>query len=164
MKKVETTTKRTAKRPPLLRVLLWTTLRLFFRYLFPYALFIGISGGLGACIYFLARYLGRLVVTLDRQIVAGIIAAVATVLVGVVTVVVGKLLEKRLQITYQHRVRKIQFYEKFLEKWFEFLKKQKSKGTQGKQFQKEVLDFMAETSRNLILWADARVISSYVNM
>ena len=111
--------------------------------------------GLASLIFVIFRYLISIFVSLDNQVLAGIIAASTTVIISVFTVVVGKHLEKKKEIDHQLRIQKTKVYEKYMKEMFRVLV------AKGNYSEKEMIKFLEEFSRELILWGGPKVIKNY---
>lgn len=140
----------------------------FLHKIWPVFLSLVVIGAIGLASFCSIRFLWRTLVSLDEQIAVGIIAGSATILVSVITVVIGKQLEKKREIEQQHRIQKIEIYEHFMEEWFKILRtsstrKRAKYGSDELPISEEnLLKFLEEFSRKLILWGSRGVIKQYV--
>ena len=101
--------------------------------------------------------------SVNAQVAAGFIAAVATILV----VVIQKQLEKKREIEQQNRQKKIPIYESFMEKWFEILQQSvstppSSTGNVKLITTHDFKSFLVKFSKDLVLWGNPKVIKEYV--
>ncbi len=123
-------------------------------------------GAIGFAIFLTLRSLSRMFAGFDKEVAAAIIVASATILVSVITVVIGKQLEKKREIENQHRIQKIEIYEKFMKKMFEILRlhgSEKAIPVAGKsQKEDDLIKFFEEFSRKLILWGSRGVIKQFI--
>lgn len=112
--------------------------------------------------YGLIRFVWIGFVSLQSQVAIALLTASATVIVSVITVVVGKYLERKREIELQHREKKVEIYEKFMEKWFDILlSRQKQPSTSDKVGDEELVIFLTEFTRKLILWGSNGVVKKY---
>jgi len=141
---------------------MWLWWKLFFRYLFPYALVAGIIGGLGVGAYVLTRVFADAIAPMSAESRAVILAAMATPVVAVLSVVFSHYYSRKREIEAAQRTRKIEFYEEFLHEYFDILsewKQKKLKTSKDKflpNFERQIRDHAAKTARRLILWGGAK--------
>lgn len=103
------------------------------------------------------------VTSLEPNLASAIIAASATIVVAVLTIVIGKYYERKKEIESQQREKKIEVYEKFMEKWFDkllVLSRSKDKNSTISD-DEEFAQFLSEFTRKLILWGSDSVIKRY---
>lgn len=127
-----------------------------------------IIGVILAGIYFLAKFIWHQFISLDDQVAAAIITTGTTVIISVIVVVVGKYLEKQKEIEQQHRDKKAEIYEKFMEGLFGFLgitsqtsQIRTKKGGVNLRSEIELKNMLEEFSRKIILWGGDEVIKEY---
>lgn len=142
---------------------------LFFRYLFPYALVLGIIGGLGIGGYMLAGALLKALAGMSTEARATILAALATPVVAIISVALTHYYSRRREIAAAQRTRKIEFYEQFLEEYFGFLSalggKGKAHGAKtAAELQQKMAEHGAKTARKLMLWGGRETIRAYLSM
>jgi len=142
---------------------------LFFRYLFPYALGLGIATGLALAGYMLSGALLTALVALSTEARATILAALATPIVAIITVALTHCFSRRREIAAAQRVRKIVFYEEFLEEYFGFLSALSGKGSAekaktAKDLRQKMIEHGAKTARKLMLWGGKDTIAAYLEM
>lgn len=121
---------------------------------------LGIIGIIGAAVFFVIRFTWKIFAGLDKQVAVAIVAGSATVFVSVITVVIGKSLDKKREIEKRHSRQKREFYEKFLEDFFQFTRKFSKEEVDLTQDEKFAA-FADEASRKLILWSNRSVIKEY---
>lgn len=134
-------------------------MRSFFQLLLGFALL----GLMGWGIITSMRLYWKSVTSLQPDLASAIIAASATVIVAVFTIVIGKYYERKKEIESQQREKKIEVYEKFMEKWFNKLlefSKNKDKKTNPLD-DDEFLQFLTEFTGKLILWGSDGVVKKY---
>jgi hypothetical protein len=115
---------------------------------------------LGAAAWFvlwLMRAVAGYVSTIPKELGAPIIAAVATVLVATLTVVLGKYFERKRELDALYREKKTEAYDEFLKKFLEvFFSGGENIG------ERDLVPFLRDFSRQLILWAGPEVIEAFV--
>ena len=154
-----------------LRAVVWRSIGLFFRYLFPYALVVGIIGGLGVGAYIVSAAFVRAISAMSLDLRAMLLAALATPIVAILSVVITHFYAKRREIEAALRAPKIHFYEEFLNEYFELLLEciQKKPGNAqgrklGARLQKKMVDHTAKTARKLMLWGGRDTVRAYLKM
>jgi hypothetical protein len=130
---------------------------------FQILLGLALLGLIGWGIIALFRLYWQSVTSLEPNLASAIIAASATMVVAVLTVVIGKYFERKKEIENQQREKKIEVYEKFMEKWFDkLLESSKSKDKNKNVLEDEAfIQFLSEFTRKLILWGSDGVVKKY---
>jgi len=143
---------------------------LFFRYLLPYALVVGVIGGLGVGAFLLTRELVGALAGMSTEARAAILAALATPIVAILSVVATHFYARKREIAAAQLARKTEFYGDFLEEYFELLtsltgkKGTKPSKTAADELQRKMLDHASKTARRLILWGGWKTIQCYLAM
>jgi hypothetical protein len=88
---------------------------------------------------------------------AAIFAGAATIIASTIVVVVSRYYESKREREAAHRDKKIELYDKFLSKLFEIF----LGGNEKKQKPEELVPFLREVQRQLILWAGPETIKAY---
>ena len=95
--------------------------------------------------------------TLDSNISVAIVAGSATVLTSTLTVVITRYYQGKRDREAAHRDKKIELYDKFLVKIFEIFLGDEEKKVKDE----DLVPFLKETQRKIILWSGADVIKAY---
>jgi hypothetical protein len=93
-----------------------------------------------------------------KEIGGALIAAVATVFVSTLTVVVGRYFERKRELDALYRDKKVEIYDTFLKRFFALFHSPDSPDVDTD----EMVAFLREFSRSLLLWSGPEVISSFV--
>jgi hypothetical protein len=87
-----------------------------------------------------------------------LVVAAPTVFVSTLTIVLGRYFERKRELDALYRDKKVEFYDEFLQKLFPILY-----GTTNPQGQSEdVVAFLRESVRKLLLWSGPEPIASFV--
>lgn len=92
---------------------------------------------------------------LDPQISIGILTAATTVIVATLTVVLGKYYERMKDIEAHYRVKKTEIYDEFLCEFFKLFH-----SNEGEDH--DLVPFLREWQRKMILWGGQDVLSKYI--
>jgi hypothetical protein len=95
-----------------------------------------------------------------KEIGASLIAGIATFLVATLTVVVGRYFERKKELDALYREKKTEIYDEFLKKIFELFFSDVDSAQSSKS--DELVQFLREFMRKLILWSGPEVIESFV--
>jgi hypothetical protein len=106
--------------------------------------------------YKLTLYGYHLFSTLDRNIAAAIIAASATVIASTGAIIIGRHYEAEKERLAAHREKKVVLYDSFLDKMFGVFVK-----SQEHRTQEDMVDYLRETNRKVILWSGPNVVKAY---
>ncbi len=109
--------------------------------------------------YLLVAKIWSIFSSVDPRLGAGLVAASATILVSVISVFVSKHLERRAETLTHLRDKKTPTYEKIINFIFsvtfaEKLEKEKPK-------EKEIIEFMAEITPELIVWGSDEMLDAF---
>lgn len=111
----------------------------------------------------LFKLLWKSLTNLQPDLASALITASATSIVAVLTISIGKYLERKKDIENQQRLKKIEMYEIFLQKWLTYLlsssTEEKSSLIESTEFKNFLKDFTAK----LILWGSDQVVKDYSN-
>lgn len=114
-------------------------------------------GGATWAIVSTVRAFAGYVSAIPKELGAPIIAGVATVLVATLTVVIGKYFERKKELDALYREKKTEVYDEFLKKFFEVFF---SGGASTDE--NDLVPFLREFSRKLVLWSGPEVIEAFV--
>ncbi|AVQ97744.1 hypothetical protein OBCHQ24_01290 [Oceanobacillus iheyensis] len=99
--------------------------------------------------------------SLQTEVAAAIVAAMATIIVSVLSVTIGKYLERKRVIENELREKKIPMYEEFVEFYFDLLMAKKINGKE--MTQKEMMKFFNRFTQKLMVWGSDEVVKLWSN-
>lgn len=112
-------------------------------------------------LYLLIIKLFKIFNSLQTEVAAAIVAAMATIIVSVLSVTIGKYYERKRVIENELREKKIPMYEEFIEFYFNLLM---SKKINGKEMtQEEMMKFFNRFTQKLIVWGSDEVVRLWSN-
>lgn len=117
---------------------------------------LGLLGSAGWLVYGFIQYIKAVPKELGPPLVAG----ATTILVATVTVMVGRYYERRKELDALYRDKKTEIYDEFLKEFFGFFFDSGAKGAQATS--KDLVPFLQEFIRKLVLWSGPEVIESFV--
>ncbi len=112
-------------------------------------------GGLGYGGYTLIVTVWAQFISLDKQLSVGLLTAFTTVFVATLTVMLGRYLERKKEVESHFRTTKIQMYDEFLAEFFKFLGDEKDVDV-------DLVPFLREWQRKMIVWGGAPVLVTYI--
>lgn len=96
---------------------------------------------------------------LDKQVSTSLVAGSVTILTATLTVVLGKYYERKKEIESHYRAKKTEIYDEFLLEVFKLFKKNNG----GEKLEdNNLVDFMMEWQRKMILWGGQSVFIKYL--
>ena len=96
---------------------------------------------------------------MDPNLSIAIIAASATILASTLTIVIGRYYEAKRDREAVHRDKKIELYNEFLVKLFEVF----SGGEKQKKEDEDLVPFLRNIQRKIVLWSGPEVIITYAD-
>ncbi len=96
---------------------------------------------------------------LDSDISVAIIAGSATIFASVLAVIISRYFQVKREQEIAHRDKKVELYDQFLTRLFDIF----LSGDKNKQASEDLIPFLREVQRKLILWAGPNVIKSYAD-
>jgi hypothetical protein len=93
-----------------------------------------------------------------KEIGVALIAAAATVFVSTLTVVLGRYFERKRELDALYRDKKVEIYDEFLRKFFAIFHDR----PETQPSQDDMVAFLREFMRKLLLWSGPEVITSFV--
>lgn len=113
--------------------------------------------------YLGAKYVVSLILSLEKELAAAIVAASGTILASVAAIIISQSRAKRREIEEAQRPNKIAAYKKFMEMLIEVLKKGKQKKDFLKDgvFPPDLEELFLFLQSDMIVWASPRVINAY---
>lgn len=130
-----------------------TRLKTFLLGLLGFAIFAGVATLVGWALYEFFQYLSAV----PKELGAALVAATATVLVATITVMVGRYYERKKELDTLYREKKTEIYDEFLKEFFSlFWSAEKGEP------EKDLVPFLREFTRKLVLWSGPEVIEAFV--
>jgi hypothetical protein len=128
--------------------------------IFSLAFGFGVISGFGYFVYkIIVAFFGYISV-IPKEIAAALIAGTATVLVATLTVVVAKYFERKRELDALHREKKTEIYDEFLKGFFDtYFSGAEDSPTQSPE---DLVRFMREFMRKLLLWSGPEPIAAFV--
>ncbi len=114
-----------------------------------------IIGGIGYGFYVAVAGLWELFLSLDKQLSIGLLTAFTTVFVSTLTVMLGRYFERKREIESHFRASKIQMYDEFLSEFFKLFGDEEYNDG-------DLVPFLREWQRKMIVWGGAPVMSAYI--
>lgn len=103
------------------------------------------------------RLILKILLNINPSLSVAIVAGSATILASTLTIAIGRYYEAKRDRDAVHRDKKIELYNEFLAKIFEiFLVEEKKK-------EEDLVPFLREIQRKIILWSGPDVIKSYTD-
>ncbi|MCD2341069.1 hypothetical protein LRH25_12015 [Ideonella azotifigens] len=119
------------------------------------AFFAGCTGLVVWGVYAFFQYLS----TIPKELAAPLIAASATVFVATATVMVGRYYERKKELDALYRDKKTEIYDEFLKEFFTLFF---NGGEDSPRTEKDLVPFLREFTRKLVLWSGPDVIEAFV--
>jgi hypothetical protein len=98
-------------------------------------------------------------VGVSPQLAGALVAGATTIIVGTVTVMLGRYYERKRDIEAHFRADKIKIYDEFLQELFKVFHSGTQLGEPGTD--DNLVKFMREWQRKLVLWGGPNVLRSY---
>lgn len=115
-----------------------------------------IIGGAIWLIYQFFQYISAV----PKELGAALVAAATTILVATATVMIGRYYERRKELDALYRDKKTEIYDEFLKEFFGlFFGAGEAKAEAA---EKDLVPFLREFTRKLILWSGPEVIEAFV--
>lgn len=96
---------------------------------------------------------------LDPKVSISILTTATTVLVATLTVVLGKYYERKKDIEAHYRTKKTEIYDEFLSEFFKIFHANENPKDEENP---ELVDFLREWQRKIILWGGQDVLIKYI--
>lgn len=109
---------------------------------------------------FLVSQIWKELKTLDIKVVLAAITAFTTVTVSTLTVVLGKNYERKRELESHYRAKKTEIYDEFLREFFQLFQ---NDNTESQGPNDEMVNFLREWQRKMVLWGGQDVLMKYVN-
>jgi hypothetical protein len=99
-----------------------------------------------------------------KEVIVALIAASATVFVSTLTVVIGRYFERKKELDALYRDKKVEIYDEFLQRFFKMFYREPnvSSNIDPPGHSDEMVTFLQEFIRKLVLWSGPEVIKRFV--
>ncbi|XOV87361.1 MAG: hypothetical protein ACFHX7_20795 [Pseudomonadota bacterium] len=110
------------------------------------------------------REIWRALASVDARLAVGVVAGFATVVAATVTVSLGKYFERKQGVESHFRDRKLEIYDEFLKELFRvfFESNPDADDPLGEQRSSELVDFLREWQRKMIVWGGSDVLLTFM--
>jgi hypothetical protein len=119
-------------------------------------LLLGLLAGAGSLVYAFFQYISAV----PKELGAALVAGATTILVATATVMIGRYYERRKELDALYRDKKTEIYDEFLKEFFGLFFNAGSDG--GESTHKDLVPFLREFTRKLVLWSGPEVIEAFV--
>ena len=96
--------------------------------------------------------------SLNTNLAVGLLTAFTTVLVAALTVSLGRYFERKKEIESHFREKKVEIYDEFLKEFFKLFSEEVSETPK----ENDLVTFLREWQRKMILWGGSDVLASYL--
>ena len=105
-------------------------------------------------IYWVVSKVWNFLHSVDEKLAIAMVTAATTVIVSTLTVVIGRYYERKKDIEAHFREKKIEIYDDFLREFFNIM--------ENPEGQDDLVSFLREWQRKMILWGGQEVLKKYV--
>ena len=119
---------------------------------FSFIVFIGLIAGLVWSVIFLWNWFS----SLNSDLAVGMLTASSTIIVATLTLVLGRFFERVKEAEAHLRAQKIELYDDFLKEFFKLFH------GEGDNKADDLVSFLQEWQRKLVVWGGPNVLSSFV--
>ena len=120
------------------------------------SLLLALAGGIGWLVYQFFQYISAV----PKELGAALVAGATTILVATATVMIGRYYERRKELDALYRDKKTEIYDEFLREFFGLFFN--SGEAKSETTEKDLVPFLREFTRKLILWSGPEVIEAFV--
>lgn len=120
---------------------------------------LGIIAGLGWLLFILVKKLIFAFTYLQKEVAAGIIAALVAIIISILSLIISKYYERKSEIIKEHREKKIPIYEELINFCFKSIFWEKA-GEEAPT-EKEIMQFLNKFTQKLITWGSDNVLKSF---
>jgi hypothetical protein len=136
--------------------LLMQRFKIFVLGLLGLALLMAIAAGIAWLIYQFFQYISAV----PKELGAALVAGATTILVATATVMIGRYYERRKELDALYRDKKTEIYDEFLREFFGLFFN--SGEAKSKSPETDLVPFLREFTRKLMLWSGPEVIEAFV--
>ncbi|SDT94697.1 hypothetical protein [Halopseudomonas salegens] len=98
--------------------------------------------------------------SLNSNLAVGMLTASSTIIVATITLVLGRFFERVKEAEAHLRAQKIEIYDEFLKRFFSLFFNTKNDGEVDDE---DLVPFLQEWQRKLVVWGGPKVLSSFVS-
>ncbi len=120
---------------------------------------LALIAALGFGVYWIVSQIWGQFKLLDPKVSVGLLTAATTVIVATSTVVLGKYIERKKDIEAHYREKKTEIYDEFLCEFFKIFHSD-NENEEGEN--PDLVVFLREWQRKMILWGGQDVLSKYI--
>lgn len=120
------------------------------------ALLVVMLGGAGWLVYQFFQYISAV----PKELGAALVAAATTIFVTTATVMIGRYYERRKELDALYRDKKTEIYDEFLKEFFGLFFNADKANSEATA--KDLVPFLQEFTRKLVLWSGPEVIEAFV--
>lgn len=124
------------------------------RALLPFFSALALLGGAGWMLYVGTRAIWQTLVSVNPQLAVAVVAAATTLIASTATVMLGRYYERKKEIEAHFRAEKIKIYDEFLAELFKVFQS-------GGESSDDMVQFLREWQRKLVLWGGSNVLAAY---
>ncbi len=126
----------------------------------PMLFAIGFLAGVAAFLFWAVKSYFTYISAVPKELGAALVAGTVTVLVATLTVTIGRYFERKRELDALYREKKTEIYDAFLKKFFSV---SETGGSSSDEPDPDLVDFLREFTRTLILWSGPNVINAFLN-
>jgi hypothetical protein len=135
-----------------------TKLQIFFGLIFILGLTaLSVWGGISFLTWFTSLF-----TSLKPELIATLVTAFTTITVAAMTIASGRYFERLKETEAHFRTPKIEMYDEFLQNVFALFYEDKSKEKNVDKVEKDLVPFLREWNRKLVLWGGSDVLVAYI--
>jgi len=124
----------------------------------PFVVVILLIGTIVFSIYWLLSGVWSQFKSFDEKLAIAILTAATTIIISTITVMLGRYYERKKDIEASFREKKIQIYDEFLKEFFNLFET-----TEKNEEPNDMVAFLREWQRKMILWGGQDVLRSYID-
>lgn len=135
----------------------------FFKKTFALLFGLAVLGGVLYASYWLLKSAARFIKSLDASVSGDVITMSGAIMVAAISVVLGQYLKSSYEIRADLRERKIEVYDEFLRELFNRLTSNSDKDDDGEEVDEELVKFLQNWQRKMVLRGGDKVLLSYID-
>lgn len=138
-----------------------------FKKILPFIIALLLIGAIGFSIYWLLSSMWNQFKSFDEKLAIALLTAATTILVSTITVMLGRYYERKKEIEASFREKKIKVYDDFLKEFFNLFHTIQDKDDHDTETTDQQTDnmvsFLREWQRKMILWGGQDVLRCYID-